>query len=176
MRIRIRSAILEKHGFVFHRIWSTNWWRNANRETTKLVDFIKKIESTSNPNFKDYSHTAYAFTDDIVLDFIPSTSIVTIENDTEANLTIENVAPSETLSLKDIVKLNSEVKVRYVNNGMDIIIQIVSIEDNLNEKLDGIQKIDYNSTLAHSLLGHSVGDIVKIGSLDNYVEIVNIKN
>jgi superfamily I DNA and/or RNA helicase/very-short-patch-repair endonuclease len=173
---RHRQIILEKYGFVFHRIWSTNWWRNANRETTKLVEFIKNIESTLNPNFKDYSHTASAFTDDIIVNLIPSTSFVNSENVTEVNSVIENVAPIETKSFKDIIKLNSEVKVRYVNNGMNIILRIVSHDDNLNEKLDGIQKIDCNSTLAHSLLGHSVGDIVKIGSLDNYVEIVDIKN
>lgn len=40
-----RQRILEDKGFVFHRIWSTNWWRNYKKETTKLVDFIKSIEA-----------------------------------------------------------------------------------------------------------------------------------
>ena len=40
-----RQRILESKGFVFHRIWSTNWWRNYKKETSKLVDFIKSIES-----------------------------------------------------------------------------------------------------------------------------------
>ena len=41
-----RQNILENYGFIFHRIWSTNWWRDSKRETEKLVDFIKSVEVT----------------------------------------------------------------------------------------------------------------------------------
>ena len=34
---RHRQKILEGHGFVFHRIWSTNWWRNPKRETKIFI-------------------------------------------------------------------------------------------------------------------------------------------
>lgn len=41
-----RQNILEKeHGFVFHRIWSTKWWRNAKGEFKKLMDAIDEFES-----------------------------------------------------------------------------------------------------------------------------------
>ncbi|RYD53162.1 MAG: hypothetical protein EOP52_03205 [Sphingobacteriales bacterium] len=40
-----RQQILEKNGFVFHRIWSANWWRNPQRETEKLVSFVRKLEA-----------------------------------------------------------------------------------------------------------------------------------
>jgi superfamily I DNA and/or RNA helicase/transcription elongation GreA/GreB family factor/very-short-patch-repair endonuclease len=175
---RHRQKILENHGFVFHRIWSTNWWRNSSRETIKLLEFIKNIESTTNPNYKDYSNTASAFTDDIVIaqDYVSQTSFIDIVKGNEIIQAIENVSTIPTESLKDVVKSNSEVKVKYVNNGKDIIIKIVNIENNKNYKEDGIQKVYYKSALAHSLLGHSVGDIVKIGNLDNYVEIISIKN
>jgi superfamily I DNA and/or RNA helicase/very-short-patch-repair endonuclease len=64
---RHRQKILENHGFVFHRIWSANWWRNSSRETTRLVNFIKQTEAEAalNGNIKDYSKTASAFTDNI---------------------------------------------------------------------------------------------------------------
>lgn len=35
-----RQKILEGNGFVFHRIWSTNWWQNPDREMDKLCEFI----------------------------------------------------------------------------------------------------------------------------------------
>jgi len=38
---RHRQKILENQGFVFHRIWSTNWWNNSQGETEKLIKFIK---------------------------------------------------------------------------------------------------------------------------------------
>jgi very-short-patch-repair endonuclease len=42
---RHRQTILENHGFVFHRIWSTNWWKNHKAETNKLIQFIGKVEN-----------------------------------------------------------------------------------------------------------------------------------
>ncbi len=175
---RHRQKILENHGFVFHRIWSTNWWRNSSRETTKLVDFIKQIESTTNPNYKDHSHTAFAFTDDIVIieDYVSQTSFIDIEKDNETIQAIEKVAPVQTKIFTDEVKINSKVQVKYVNNGRDISIHIVSTENNKNDKSDGFQKVYYKVPLAHSLLGQTVGDIVKVGELDNFVEILKITN
>lgn len=61
-----RQKILEDHGFVFHRIWSTNWWDNPVRETAKLVEFIKQIET--NPTLITQNNDkAAAFTDTIFL-------------------------------------------------------------------------------------------------------------
>src|SRR5690606_38531485 len=55
---RHRQKILERHGFVFHRIWSTNWWRNPKKETQKLVDFINNIENSNPSIFEDKSRTS----------------------------------------------------------------------------------------------------------------------
>ena len=175
---RHRQKILENYGFVFHRIWSTNWWRNSSRETSKLVDFIKQIESTTNPNFKDHSHTASAFTDDIVIieDYVSQTSFIDTEKDNQTIQGIEKVAPVQAKMFIEEVKLNSKVQVKYANNGKDIAVQLVSTENNKNDNSNGIQKVYYKSPLAGSLLGHTVGDIVKIGNLDNFVEIIKITN
>lgn len=175
---RHRQKILENHGFVFHRIWSTNWWRNSSREKSKLIDFIKKIESSPNLNYKDHSNTAFAFTDDIEIieDYSAHSSFIEIEKDIQTIHSIEKIAPAQPKIFKDVVRLNSKVHVRYVNNGKEIGISIVLTENNKNVKSDGFQKINYKSPLALSLLGQTVGDIVKIGNLDNFVEILKISN
>lgn len=175
---RHRQKILENHGFVFHRIWSTNWWRNSSRETTKLVNFIKQIESTTIQAYKDNSHTAFAFTDDIVIieEYVSKSSFIDIEKDNETIQAIEKVAPVQTKNSTVDVTLNSKVQVKYMNNGKDINVQLVSTEINKYESSNGIQKIYYKSPLAVSLLGHTIGDIVKIGNLDNFVEIIKITN
>jgi len=175
---RHRQKILETHGFVFHRIWSTNWWRNSSRETTKVVDFIKQVESTSNPNYNDHSHTAYAFTDDIVIieDYVSQSSFIDTEKDNETIQAIEKIAPVQTKIFTEEVKLNSKVQVKYMNNGKDMNVQLVLTENNKNDNSSGVQKVYYKSPLAGSLLGHTVGDIVKIGNLDNFVEIIKIIN
>ncbi|PKH07035.1 DUF3320 domain-containing protein [Moritella sp. Urea-trap-13] len=40
-RDRIRQNVLEGLGWRFHRIWSTDWFRNAHKETQRLDDCIK---------------------------------------------------------------------------------------------------------------------------------------
>jgi superfamily I DNA and/or RNA helicase/transcription elongation GreA/GreB family factor len=175
---RHRQKILENHGFVFHRIWSTNWWRNSSRETTKLIEFIKQIESTKILNYIDHSNTALAFTDDIVIieDYVSQASFIDNEKDYETIKAIEKVLPIETTIFTNEVMLKSKVQLKYVNNGKDITIHIVSTENNKNDKTDGIQNVYYKSPLAQSLIGQKVGDIVKIGNLDNFVEIIKISN
>jgi len=62
-----------------------------------------------------------------------------------------------------------------MNNGKDINVHIVDVANKF-ELTNGIQKISLKSPLATSILGHIVGDIVKVGNLDNFVEIIEVKN
>ena len=39
-----RQKELEKQGFKFHRIWSTNWWTDNRKELDKLVDFVYSVD------------------------------------------------------------------------------------------------------------------------------------
>ena len=175
---RHRQKILENHGFVFHRIWSTNWWRNSSRETNKLVDFIKQIELTKNSNHKDHSKNAFAFTDDITIieDYVSQTSFIDTDKDIETIRSIEKVDPIQTTLFADEVKLSSKVKVSYLNNGKSLKVEIVATQNNKSDSSSLIQKIYYKSPLASALLGHKIGDIVKIGNLDNFVEILEVLN
>jgi len=173
---RHRQKILEDHGFVFHRIWSTNWWDNPNRETAKLISFIKQVEA-SNHNLKNHSNTASAFTDDIEIleEYVLQTSFIDIEKDNEVVKAIDQTKPEPPKVLTTQVKINSKVKVKY-NNGKDMTVVIIETEKDKNEIKNGVQNIYCKSPLAISLIGHTIGDIVKIGNLDNFVEILQIKN
>jgi transcription elongation GreA/GreB family factor/very-short-patch-repair endonuclease len=173
-----RQKILQNHGFVFHRIWSTNWWRNVSKETARLVEFIRKVESLPSVNSTDHTPTAFAFTDDIAIleDYVAQGSFVDLDKDDETIRGLDKELPAPEKNTGKEVRLNSTVKVKYVNNGKDITIQLVEAENNKHDKASTVQKVYYKSPLAGSLLGHSVGDIVKIGDLDNFVEIINIAN
>ena len=176
---RHRQKILEDHGFVFHRIWSTNWWRNPKRETDRLVHFIKDTVTTkSKISAKHIPHISSAFTDDIqnIEKYISKISFIDIEKDVETIQSIEKTATKQTELFSNEVKLNSKVKVKYVNNGKDVYVQIVDSSFYTHEKSNGIQKINIRSPLAISLIGHSIGDIVKVGNLDNFVEILEISD
>ena len=163
---------------MFHRIWSTNWWRNPTRETTKLIDFIKSVESTGISKLKDHSKTALAFTDEIEIieKYISKISFIDNEHDVKIIHAIEKKQPVQTHLFQDEIKLNSRVKVRYVNNGKDISVQIVESINNKVEIVNGIQKVYIKSPLAVSILGRSIGEIVKVGDLDNFVEILQVAN
>ena len=175
---RHRQKILENHGFVFHRIWSTNWWRNPKRETMKLVKFIQSVENREPSSLEDKSITALAFTDDIsVIESIQkhvTPSLHKYLKETIKAISVEEPEPDSLIG--DVVKLYSKVRVKYLNNGNDITVCLTKKEVRSFQKANGIQNIYINSLLAVSLIGKMVGDTVKVGNLDNYVEILEILN
>lgn len=44
-RDRLRQAVLEDHGWIIHRIWSTDWFQNPKAEEQKLVEAIDRASS-----------------------------------------------------------------------------------------------------------------------------------
>ncbi|MCK9421837.1 MAG: AAA domain-containing protein [Bacteroidales bacterium] len=176
---RHRQKILENHGFVFHRIWSTNWWRNPIRETARLVHFIKDtVTTTKNKGIIDRPSFSSAFSDEFetIVNYVSQSSSFDEELEIETVNVIESVSPVQIRLFNDEIKLKSTVKVKYVNNGKDTKIQIVESTNNKIESINGVQKINIKSPLATSILGHTIGDIVKVGNLDNYVEILEVAN
>lgn len=173
---RHRQKILERHGFVFHRIWSTNWWRNPKKETQKLVDFINNIENSNPSIFEDKSKTGLAFTDNItVIENEIANVSPTLRKDLKE--TIEAVSKNDKVQtelFKETVELNNKVKVKYLNIDKDLKVQLVEQTSNSPIKSNGIQKINIKSPLGVALKGKSVGDTVKIGNLDKYVRILEI--
>jgi very-short-patch-repair endonuclease len=172
-----RQKILESHGFVFHRIWSTNWWRNPTREIKKLVALIKKHEESKHKKFRDLSKIANAFTDEI--DWVETQSSPVLDEEIiqkeEEFITNLNEPPEE-IEFVEKVKVGSSVSVKYLNNGKDIQVLISHGPKAKQNSTRGVQEISVKSALAVSLIGKSVGDTVKVGNLDNYVEILEIIN
>ncbi|WP_452231397.1 AAA domain-containing protein [Lacinutrix sp. MEBiC02595] len=173
-----RQKILEGHGFVFHRIWSTNWWRNPQKETKKLVAFIRSIENSSPSIFEDKSKTGLAFTDNITI-IENELSKVTQHLKMDLKETIEAVTKKEeiqTTLFKETITVNSKVKVKYLNINKDLKVHIVDQIASKVQKSNGVQKINIKTPLGVALNGKSVGDTVKIGGLDKYVRILEIIN
>jgi len=175
---RHRQKILEGHGFVFHRIWSTNWWRNPKRETRRLVEFIQNIETNHKNTVIEKTNLALSFTDNIsIIENELHRVAPELQKDIKETIAAVSEKKAEQTQLfKNIVKVNSKVKVKYLNNDKDIIVQLTESETTKPEKSNGVQKIYIKSPLAISLLGKEVGETVKVGNLDNYVEILEINN
>jgi DNA polymerase III delta prime subunit len=143
-----RKKILEKSGFIFLSIWSVNWWRNPELEKSKLIAFIRELSNQKIQN------------EDQMPELDPSPSI---------EIPIAAESPIST----SIVSLNSVVRVKYIEMNKIISVQIVE-QGIKNDLKEGIQKISKDSPLAVALLGNREGDLVKIGKLDNFVEILKI--
>ena len=142
------------------------------------MKFIKSIENSSPSIFEDKSKTGLTFTDDIKVENIELQK-KSPEIQKEVKETIEAITEQElekTELFKDTVKIGSKVKVKYLNNGKDIKVQIVEQEINKSEKTNGMQKVNLKSPLAVALIGKGVGETAKVGNLDNYVEILEIIN
>ena len=176
-----RQKILEDHGFVFHRIWSTNWWQNSAYETQKLIDFINSVEVTVtdiSKNSRD-EKTENAFTDSVELVNSDINIIPKTHHNIESTVTKDEIDIDDFVQaalFKNTVKVESKVKVKYLNNGKTLKVQIVDKPNPHFDKISDIQEINIKHPLAVSIIGKSVGDTSKVGSLDNYVEIIDIIN
>ena len=170
-----RQKIIESQGFVFHRIWSTNWWKDYKKEEDKLVRFIRStIESFTSENQNNLHLTADAFNDEIIT-FSRFSNIKSVDQYYE----IENVELiHEDVDIKDhkAIRIGSIVKLNYINNDKIVTVLISDNQFTKNEVVNGIQNINSKSPLAVSLIKKFKGEIIKIGNLDNYVEILDVQN
>jgi very-short-patch-repair endonuclease len=172
---RHRQNILEKQGFIFHRIWSTNWWRNPKREISNLIDFIIKTEESYKSNIIPNISLNEIFTDEVKpVEFQFTSSDVSDSNEIKrkSKKEIYNVTQSELF--KNTIKENSIVEIRYLNTGKNI--EVCFGDGDVIKLEKGVpQKINHSSPLAIAILGKQEGDIVRVGNLENYVEIIKIK-
>ena len=74
------------------------------------------------------------------------------------------------------VKLNSIVKLNYLNETKEIVVQLVENHKVGIDKENGIQRINMNSPLGLSISGKSIGDRVKIKNTNSLIEILEIVN
>ena len=74
------------------------------------------------------------------------------------------------------VKLNSTVKLNYLNNNKELIVKLVENRKVGFDKENGIQKININSPLGSLIHGKSIGDRVELKNTNRIIEIVEIIN
>lgn len=183
-----RQKILESNGFVFHRIWSTNWWRSPQKEAKRLTDFIEETcKSKVSASASEKNSLKEAFTDIIVT---KEASLVELKEEYQADikefvaldeLPFEEeikekiIPPMQQELFQDSVVLKSIVEIKYINIGKNFKVQLVDERIKQFNINNDFQKIDYKSPLGNSLLGKCVGDAVQVGNLENYVEVLAIE-
>ena len=89
---------------------------------------------------------------------------------------IKSPKAENNLLFGEFVKLNSKVKVLYLNNNKELTVCFIENQVTDLSKENGIQYLNIKTPLGESLKNKKVGDIVKIGALDNFVKILEINN
>lgn len=172
-----RQKILESHGFKFHRIWSTNWWRNPDYEVQKLIEFVESIKAPKPGNlFENNSGSIDIFADEIIFENNEGESGIEIEVPSEGN--IENLFPEEEVIIADEsmqkIDIGSMVKIKYINKNEILQFKIVSPQIASNEQNPSVREVLFNRPLGKAIMGKSVGDSASIEGVDNIVEILEI--
>ncbi|MDB4606306.1 AAA domain-containing protein [Crocinitomicaceae bacterium] len=189
-----RQSILEENEFVFHRIWSTNWWKNEKKEVRKLLEFITKIKSGSQKTeeqskyeespFKNY----FSKTQENELNY----DLVTKTNDSDDTLKLEEIKNNEgggfySHLAEDLQELFNEennekiveygkiVTIEYLENNKKVQLKILKELTVKNRWKDSILELDAKVPIAVSIMGKKLDSIVQIGGIDVYVKILAIE-
>lgn len=172
-----RQKILESHGFIFHRIWGTNWWRNPDYEIQKLLEFVNNVKSPKSGDlFANSEISEDIYSDDIIISNEESELLIQSESPSVEN--IDFLYPEEDIIVVDTelqkTEIGSYVKLNYINQNQVLQFKIVSPKTAAKEPNLEIREVLFNSPLGKAVLGKSVGDSASIEGLDNIVEILEI--
>lgn len=137
-RDRLRQDVLESLGWKIHRIWSTDWFRDSEKQTQILIDTIRRLQATIDP--------IIVFNSDTVEDEVFSDEIDSAEEVPE----IEQLLP--TVEVGDTVT--------YVFWDLPDYEETVTIVSTRSIPEEGI--INAETLIAKSLLGRSQGDTVEV--------------
>ena len=145
-----RQSRLEEQGFVFYRIWSTNWWYSAEKELRKLVEFIFQFDG----NEKQEEITPL---DDVlkVDEIIP----ITLRQETK-----KKVGFSSVVTVK-----NPEGKILKVRFSK------TQASQNVKPDETGLITVYEKSPLAMAIMGRTEGETCQLGMLELYYEILSVE-
>ncbi|MGE6397937.1 AAA domain-containing protein [Chryseobacterium scophthalmum] len=178
-----RQRILEAQGFVFHRIWGTNWWRDPDSELEKLLSFIENVKSPKVGNIFDISLTEQLITTDeliIPTDNQQGLEILNLSIDEENEeeqviLDLTDDAPIEAPTKKiSKILLGSEIKVKFLNDKTIQKFRVVNEEMKSTYISDDILPLSIQSPIGKAVLNKSEGETARIEGIDRFIEILQV--
>lgn len=145
-----RQAQLEKQGFTFYRIWSTNWWYSSEKELKKITEFILNFDN-------EERQESISIVDEILKEdeIIPIT-----------------LRPEE----KRKVNFNSLVTVRNPE-GKLLKVRFCRTQSSQNIKPDANNEITVHdkAPLAVAIMNRTEGETCQLGMLELYYEILKVE-
>jgi hypothetical protein len=137
-----------------------------------INDIDKLIFNSFTANGKSFNNTYYSKEWSIIKNYIRPNEVE--KSETEKQIDIFSASLDNDLFHK-IVELNSIVKIKYFINNRILKVQIVDFHVRNYNKINGVQMISMTSPLAKSIIGRSVGELVRIDETETKVEILEIE-
>jgi superfamily I DNA and/or RNA helicase/very-short-patch-repair endonuclease len=145
-----RQSRLEEQGFVFYRIWSTNWWYSAEKEVRKLVEFVFQFDGN------ETKEEVIPLDDVLKVDeIIP----ITLRSETK-----KKVSYSSFVTVK-----NPEGKILKVRFSK------TQASQNVKPDEQGLITVYDRSPLALAIMGRTEGETCQLGMLELYYEILSVE-
>jgi very-short-patch-repair endonuclease len=147
-----RQEQLENQGFVFHRIWSTNWWNNTEKEIKQLIEFIHQFDlEESKQEIRQIELEPY------LVDF-----------------NAEEIRPEtkekKKVTQKSIVTIRNQdslvFRVKFTKTQSKHPIKIIPNQ---------VTSINVKSPLAVELMGREEGEQFQLGMFEVYYEILKVE-
>lgn len=188
-----RQKILESNGFVFYRIWSTNWWRHPELELKQLLKFINMVENENHQVASDELLTFYQKknTTEISHSISPNEPVQQTE---ESAMFQSNNVTNIYVQSKNNTEKNSIIKVKdstdqntFLRITQDSLVTLQNLKDSrlfkcfitkrveLNNKFnDEYRAINEKSPLGRELINRIEGDEITVPTTGTKFKIVKV--
>lgn len=152
-RDRLRQEVLERLGWNFHRIWSTDWFNNPRREGERLREVISKRMMELRARETEFSARSIPQenTKEIRL------SEPMLQKEFALSSRPERSLPSH-IAKDNGVEVGDTVRVRHLTDGRNVV--VITISATKSDPSQGI--VHQEAPIAKALLGASEGDEVEV--------------
>lgn len=121
-RDRLRQAVLEDHGWIIHRVWSTDWFQRPTEQLRKIAAALEKAKVAPNRKAHDQPPAKAAAPDEVERDALPE-----LENSSLTDL----AAPYKEARF-DVPSIH-EPHTLQIQTLAEIVLKIVQIEGPIHE-------------------------------------------
>ena len=152
-RDRLRQEVMEGLGWHFHRIWSTDWFNDPQKEAERLRDVITK-------RLEQLKTKAEDFVASTIPAVVPAATEEVVQGDVEDTLddVTEDNALDDVYTYPDGVSVGDTVHVRYLTgSGRQI---ELTLSDKINDPSNGV--INILEPMGEALLGAEEGEEIEV--------------
>ena len=161
-RDRLRQEVLENLGWRFHRIWSTDWFNDPQKEATRLRESISERLANLQSNAGEFEQQKFAE---------ETTPEVSVSEPEPAPHEVTSPSSEPELANPDGVAVGDTVTVRYLSGSQSTL--TIEVSDKINDPDNGLVGLD--SPLGEALLDVEEGEEFEFLA-GNYIQRILVES